>query len=52
MTKQSVSAIKVDVVHIGMHVSRLLKELAWDIDKQLWVISNIMLSKPLILLRN
>ena len=39
--------MKVGVAYINISVSRHLKkeELAWDIDKQLQVISNIMLFK-------
>ena len=41
------------VVCVGVHVSRCLKEeLAWATDKQLRVISNIMLFKTVIPLRN
>ena len=41
------------VVYVGIHVSRCLKgELAWAIDKWLLVISNIMLFKTVIPLRN
>ena len=36
-----------------IHVSKNLKEeLAWVIDKQLWVVNNKMLFKTVILLRN
>ena len=42
-----------DVVCVGVHVSRRLKEeLAWATDKQLQVISNIMLFITVIPLRN
>ena len=41
--------IKVGVVYVNVHISRSFKEeLAWAIDKWLWVISNTML---LLLLR-
>ena len=44
---------KVDVGYMGVHILRCLKEeLAWATDKQLWVISNIMLFKTVLLLRN
>ena len=43
----------VDVAYMGVHILRHLKEeLAWAIDKQLQVISNIMLFKTVIPLRN
>ena len=41
------------VVRVGVHVSRRLKEeLAWATDKRVQVISNIMLFKSIIALRN
>ena len=37
------------MAYVGIHVSRHLKEeLAWAIDKWLWIISNIMLFKTVI----
>ena len=40
-------------MYVNVHVSKCLKEeLAWAIDKQLCVISNIMLFKTVIPLRN
>ena len=45
--------IKVDVVYMNVRVSRCLKEeLAWVIVKQLQVISNKMLFKTVVPLRN
>ena len=36
-----------------VYILRLLKvKLAWAIDKQLWIISNIMLCKTIMTLRN
>ena len=41
------------MAYVGVHVSRRLKEeLAWATDKRLQVISNIMLFKTVIPLRN
>ena len=41
------------MAYVGIHVSRQLKEeLAWATDKRLQVISNIMLFKTVIPLRN
>ena len=43
----------VGVVYVNIRILKLLKEeLAWGIDKQFWVISNIMLFKTVIPLRN
>ena len=40
------------VAYVGVRVSRQLKaELAWAIDKQLWLIVNVMLFKTVIPLR-
>ena len=51
VTRWSTSVIRVDVVYVNIHVSRCLKEeLAWAIDKQLWII-NTMLFKIVIPLR-
>ena len=52
--EQSASAIKIGVACVGVvRVSGYLKEeLAWATDKWLWVISNIMLLKIAISLRN
>ena len=45
--------MKVGVVYVGIHISRCSKEeLLWITDKWLRVISNIMLFKTVILLRN
>ena len=53
MARQSASVIKVDVSYVNVHVSKSLKEeLAWAIDKQLWVVSNKMLFKTVITIRN
>ena len=53
VTSQSTSVIKVGVACVGIHISRQLKEeLTWATDKQLKVISNIMLFKKVIPLRN
>ena len=50
---RSVSVIKVGVAHLNVHVWRRLKEeLAWVIDKRLWVISNKMLFTTVVPLRN
>ena len=47
------SVIKVGLVYVNVSISRCLKEeLAWVIDKWLQVISNIMLFKTVITLRN
>ena len=41
------------MVYVGIHALRHLKEeLAWAIYRQLWAISNVMLSKTVIPLRN
>ena len=41
------------VAYVNVHVSRHLKEeLAWVIDKRLWAISNKMLFKTVLPLRN
>ena len=46
-------AIIYGVAYVGVHVSRRLKEeLAWATDKRLQVISNIMLFKTVVPLRN
>ena len=53
VTRQNASVIKVGVVCISVHVLRCLKEeLAWATYKRLRVISNIMLFKTVIPLRN
>ena len=53
VTRWSTSVIKVGVVYVNVRVSRCLKdELAWAIDKRLWVISNKILFKTVIPLRN
>ena len=41
-----------DMIYVNVHVLRHMKELAWFIDKQLQVISYIMLFKMVIPLRN
>ena len=47
------SFIKLGVVYMGIHISRCLKgELAWAVHKQLQVISDVMLFKTVIPLRN
>ena len=53
VTRWSASVIKVDVAYVNVRISRRLKEeLAWVIDKRLWAISNKMLFKTDIPLRN
>ena len=53
VTRWSASVIKVGVAYMNVRVSRRLKEeLAWVIDKWLWVISNKMLFKTVVPLRN
>ena len=53
VTRRSASVIKVGVAYVNMRVSRRLKEeLTWVIDKRLWVISNKMLFKTVVPLRN
>ena len=50
--RQCVLVIKVGVAYMNVHVVRNLKEeLAWAIDKWLWVISNTVLFKTVIPLR-
>ena len=47
------SVIEVGVAYVNILISRHLKEeLAWAIDKRLWVISNKMLFKTAVPLRN
>ena len=49
LARWSDSVINVGMAYVGIHVSRHLKEeLAWAIDKWLWIISNIMLFKTVI----
>ena len=44
--RQNASVIKVGVVNVDVRISSHLKEeLAWAVDKRLWVISTIMLFK-------
>ena len=44
--RRSTSVIKVGVVDVDVHVSSHLKEeLAWAVDKRLWVISTLKYSK-------
>ena len=45
MTRQRASVVKVGVVDIDIRLSSHVKELAWAVDKQLRVISIIMLFK-------
>ena len=53
MRRRSTSVIKVGVVYMNICVLRHLKEeLAWVIDKRLRVISNKMLFKTVIPLKN
>ena len=53
VTRQGASVIKVGVAYVNIRVSRHLKEeLAWAIDKWLRIISNKMLIKTVIPLRN
>ena len=53
VARRSASVIKVGVAYVNIHVSKHLKEeLAWAIDKKLWVINNKMLLKTVIPLRN
>ena len=40
------------VTHVGLEVFKRKEELAWATDKWLWVISNAMLFKTVIPLRN
>ena len=52
-TRRSASVIKVGGMYVNVRVSRCLKEeLAWVIDKRLWVISNKILFKTVVPLRN
>ena len=45
--------MKVSVAYMNVHIlKRLKEELAWAIDKQLQFISNTMLFKTVVLLRN
>ena len=47
--RRSTSIIKVSVAYVGVHISRHSKEeLAWALDKWLWVIGNKMLLKTVI----
>ena len=49
--RRRTSVIKVGVAYMNAHVSRHLKEeLAWAIDKRLWVTSNKMVFKTVTLL--
>ena len=53
ITRWSASVIKVGVAYLNVSVSKRLKEeLAWVIDKWLWVISNKMLFETVVSLRN
>ena len=53
MTRLSASVIKVSVAYVNVQVLRRLKEkLAWVTDKWLKVISNKMLFKTVVPLRN
>ena len=53
VTRQSASVINVGVAYVNVRVSKSLKEeLAWAIDKRLRVVSNKMLFKTVIPLRN
>ena len=53
VTRCNTSFIKVGVACVGVHVLKCLKEeLVWATDKRLWVISNIILFKTVIPLRN
>ena len=53
VTRRSASVIKEGVAYVNVRVSRRLKdELAWVIDKRLQPISNIMVFKTFIPLRN
>ena len=53
MVRRSASVLKVGVAYMNVRASRHLKEeLAWVIDKQLWAISNEMLFKTVVPLRN
>ena len=53
VTGWSASVIKVGVAYVNVHVlSHLKEELTWVIDKRLWVISNNMLFKTVVPLRN
>ena len=46
-------SINVGVVYMNVRISKQLKEAVdWAIDKQLWVLSNKMLFKTLVSLRN
>ena len=50
---KSISVIKADVVYVGIHISRDIKEKhTWATNKQLWIISIIMIFKTVIPLRN
>ena len=52
VTRRSASVTRVDVVYVNVCISRHLKgELAWVIDKRLWLIINKMLFKTVIPLR-
>ena len=49
---RSTSVIRVGVAYVNVHVSRHLKEeLAWAVDKRLWLIINTVLFKTVIPLR-
>ena len=53
VTRRSASVIKVGVAYVNVCISRRLKEeLAWVIDTRLGVISNKMLFKTVVPLRN
>ena len=53
VTRRSASVIKVGVAYVNVCILRRLKEeLAWVIDKRLRVISNKMLFKTVVPLRN
>ena len=53
VTRRSAAVIKVGVAYMNVCVSRHLKEeLAWVIDKRIWVISHKMLFKTVVPLRN
>ena len=46
VTRRSASVLKVGVVDVEIRIlSHLKEELAWAIDKRLWIISTIMLFK-------
>ena len=53
VTRRNASVIKVGVAYVNVLISKRLKEeLAWVIDKQLRAISNKMLFKTVVPLRN